>query len=555
MAAPLDSLTSFAGVGSSAAQGDRADLILHSGKLWDGRAVDGGEAVAVAGGKIVAAGSNQEVERYRSEHTRSIDVGGRRIMPGLIDSHIHLARGGLRWNVDPRWHDLGSLSDGLELVARAGEGRDSGEWIAVLGGWSPHQFIERRAPTRGELDEAAPDHPVFVQRNYIEAFLNTRALESMGWMGARAPEWVEHDPGSGEPTGRVVGVPALQALGPQLTPPSDEEQIEGTRTMLRELNRVGLTGAIDAGGFRMTPEAYQPIADLYQNGEHGFRTRLLVGASQPGDEIGELETWMGLVSPGSGDDLLRYLGAGEVILFPAHDMEGLDRRDITGEQGRLTEISRRLAEAGWPLHIHAILDRSIGTILDAWQEIGRPDEIAQLRFTITHVDQVGEENLQRIRELGVGLTIQNGMAFRGHDSIATWGEDWVMRAPPLRTMLDLGIPVGAGTDGTVVSSYNPWACIWWMVSGENRDGSPARVEEQRLTRDEALSLYTRGSAWFSFEEDSRGNLRAGSDADLVVLSQDPLTVPEHEIPQTESVLTVVGGHIAHFSHPPIVADL
>ncbi|HEX6145365.1 MAG TPA: amidohydrolase [Acidimicrobiia bacterium] len=532
-----------------------ADLILHSGKLWDGRAIDGGQALAVAGGKILAAGANHEVERHRSEHTRSIDVDGRRIMPGLIDSHIHMVRGGLRWNVDPRWHDLSSLSEGLDRLARAGEGRDRAEWVAVAGGWNPDQFTEKRAPTRRELDEASPEHPVFVQRNYIEAFVNTRALESMGWIGAGAPDWVEHDPESGEPTGRVVGVAALQALGQQLSPPSDQEQVDGTRAMLRELNRVGLTGAIDAGGFRMTPEAYRPITDLYRNGEGGFRARLLVGASQPGDEAGELERWMGMVSPGSGDELLRYLGAGEVVLFPAHDMEGLDQRDITGETGRLTEISRKLVDAGWPLHIHAILDRSVGTILDAWEQLGRDDDLADLRFTITHADQAGVENLQRIRDIGVGLSVQNGMAFRGRDSIASWGEDLVRRSPPLRTMVDLGIPLGAGTDGTVVSSYNPWACIWWMVSGENRDGSPTRVEEQRLTRDEALRLYTRGSAWFSFEEDTRGNLRVGSDADLVVLSADPLTVPEHDIPNIESVLTVVGGRIAHVSGFPIGADL
>jgi hypothetical protein len=236
-------------------------------------------------------------------------------------------------------------------------------------------------------------------------------------------------------------------------------------------------------------------------------------------------------------------------------MEGLDRRDISEEKGRLTEVSKKLVDAGWPLHIHAILDRSVGTILDAWEETGGLDALADLRFTITHADQVGEDNLQRVREMGVGLTIQNGMAFRGHDSVAGWGEERVRTSPPLRTMLDLGIPVGAGTDGTVVSSYNPWTCVWWMVSGESRDGSEARVEEQRLTRDEALRLYTKGSAWFSFEEDTRGNLRAGSDADLIVLSDDPLAVPEHQIRHIESVLTVVGGRIAHVSGFPVVADL
>jgi predicted amidohydrolase YtcJ len=344
-------------------------------------------------------------------------------------------------------------------------------------------------------------------------------------------------------------------LGRQPATPDFESQVEGTRNLLRELNRVGLTGVIDAGGFRMVPEAYRPIIEVYRGGERGLRTRLLVGAGQPGDEIGELERWMTLVSPGSGDDFLRYLGAGEVILFPAHDMEGLDNRDISGEKSRLADVSRRLVEAGWPLHIHAILDQSITTILDAWEQIGRPDDLADLRFTITHADQVGEDNLRRIRDMGVGLTIQDGMAFRGHDSIATWGEDRVMSSPPLRDILDLGIPVGAGTDGTVVSSYNPWVCIWWLVTGESRDGSLARVPEHRLTRDEALRLYTRGSAWFCFEESSRAHLTSGSDADLVVLSRDPLTVPEGEIPLIESVLTIVGGEIAHRADVPGFSDL
>ena len=520
-----------------------ADLILESGRLWDGHDLVGQEAVAIAGGHILAIGSNEEVDQHRAGHTRVIDVAGRRVMPGLIDSHIHMVRGGLRWNEDVHWHGVGSLDAGLERLAEAGSSREPDRWLAVLGGWNPYQFDRPRAPTRFDLDEAAPAHPIFVQRNYIEAFLNTRALEVMGWTGSGAPDWVEESPDSREPTGRVRGIAALQALGQQLLMPSFEEQVEGTASMLRELNRVGLTGAIDAGGFRMIPEAYRPILDLFEGGETGFRARLLVGASQPGTETEELERWMGLVSPGSGDDFLRYLGAGEVISFGAHDMEGLDERDISGEKGRLVEVARTLAAAGWPLHIHAILDRSIGTVLDAWAESGAA--LTERRFTITHADQIGEHNMSRVRDMGVGLTIQNGMAFRGYDSIPTWGEERVRNAPPLRTMLDLGVPVGAGTDGTVVSSYNPWPCIWWMVSGRSSDGSADRVQGQRLTRDEALGLYTRGSAWFSFEEETRGNLRPGSDADLVVLSDDPLTVLEDEIPRIESVLTIVGGDVVY----------
>ncbi|MGH8872415.1 MAG: amidohydrolase family protein, partial [Acidimicrobiia bacterium] len=278
-----------------------ADLILHSGRLWDGGDLEGQDAVAVGGGRIVATGTDNEVERHRSDHTRLVDVGGRRIMPGLIDSHLHMVRAGLRWNEDVRWHDVGSLAKGLDDIARAAEGRDPGRWIAVLGGWHPHQFTEGRPPSRGELDEVAPNHPVFVQRNYIEAFLNTRALEETGWADGDMPAWPI----------------ALQTLREKLPAPHFEARVRGTETMLRDLNRLGLTGCIDAGGFGMDPDAYRPITELYERGEHGFRARLLVGAARPGTETAQLEDWMSRVSPGSGGDFLRYLGAGEVLLFGA----------------------------------------------------------------------------------------------------------------------------------------------------------------------------------------------------------------------------------------------
>jgi predicted amidohydrolase YtcJ len=424
----------------------------------------------------------------------------------------------------------------LDAIARAAEAREPGRWIAVIGGWHPHSFTEKRPPSRQDLDEAAPRNPVFVQRNYIEAFLNTRALEEMGWVGTETPSWMNRDPQSGRPNGGVVG--ALQSLREKLSIPAFEAQIAGTGALLRDLNRLGLTGCIDAGGFGMDPTAYHPLNELHRSGEHGFRARLLVGAGHPGDEPAQIDAWMGLVAPGSGDEFLRYLGAGEVLLFGAHDMEGLDRRDISGQIGVLSEVTGRLVAAGWPVHIHAILDESISAVLDAWEQTRRGPELAELRYTITHADQIGAENLGRIRDMGLGVTVQNGMAFRGGDSVATWGEERVKGAPPLRTMLDQGIPMAAGTDGTVVSSPNPWPCIQWMVSGDS-------LGEERLSRDEALRLYTSGSAWFSFEEETRGNLRAGSHADLVVLSDDPLTVPEDRIHSIKSVLTLVAGEVVH----------
>ncbi|MGH8914684.1 MAG: amidohydrolase family protein, partial [Acidimicrobiia bacterium] len=197
-----------------------ADLIIHSGKLWDGSHREGVDAIAVAAGRILATGTSADLEPLRSEMTSVIDAGARRVMPGLIDSHLHMVRAGLRWDVDIRWHDLTSLSQGLELIARAGEDRPGGHWIAVLGGWHPGQFSEGRAPSRSELDEAAPDHPVFVQRNYIEAYLNTRALQKMGWDKGQMPEWPA----------------ALQLLREKLTAPDPDTRAASTEGMLRDLN-------------------------------------------------------------------------------------------------------------------------------------------------------------------------------------------------------------------------------------------------------------------------------------------------------------------------------
>lgn len=497
----------------------------------------------------MATGSMRSIiDGLGADETQQIDVAGRTVMPGLIDSHIHMVRSGTTWLQDVHWSGVSSLEAALELVALAAARRDPGEWIAVLGGWHPNQFIERRPPTRQELDEAAPHNPVFAQRNYVEAYLNTPALRGMDGLEGGGAKPLDIDPARGEPSSIVTGSGSLQALRSRLHPPDFEQQVEGLRAVLGTLRGWGVTGAIDAGGFGMTPDRYGPLLEVWRKGlMTGFRLRLLVGAATPGAESEEIQHWMDTVNAGYGDEHLRYLGAGEVLLYEAHDMEGLDHRDISATTDGLAEISKQLANRNWPAHAHAILNTSVGTVIGAWESLGDTTAFSDLRYSIAHAEGVSAENLRRIRDLGIGVTIQNGMAFRGRDSLATWGEDAVTGAPPLRTMIDLGIPVGGGTDATVVSSPNPWLCIWWMVSGKSVDGSPPRVEAERLSTDEALRLFTSGSAWFSFEEKDRGNLNPGSHADLVVLSKDPFTIAVDEIATIEADLTIVGGEVVHES--------
>lgn len=506
-----------------------ADLILLSSRLWDGAALPD-EAVAVGDGRIIARGTNREMAELEGPDTRTIDVGGRRVIPGLIDSHIHLVRGARTWDSEVRWDDARSLEDALMRVSARAEELGPGHWVGVMGGWHPHQFEEGRLPSGDDLDRAAPDNPVFVQRAYAESFANTRARAEMGW-GETERE-------------RVSDPSAMAALRARMAVTDIDEAMAGTRSLLRELNRLGLTGAIDAAGFGMTTESYDAFLRLFEEGERGFRARLLLGAARPGMEMEDMKAWVASVTPGSGDEFVRYLGAGEVLDYAAHDLEGLAPMDVSGRVDALAAISSYLAREGWPVHLHSILDTSIGTVLDAWETMDGPD-LSGLRFAICHADQIGAENLRRVRDLGIGITIQNGMSMRGVDCAPTWGDDLVAGSPPLRTMLELGVPMAAGTDGTVACAYDPWRCIAWMVTGASIDGTPPRNESQRLTRDEALSLYTSAGAWFSFEEETRGNLRPGSHADLAVLSRDPLTVSEDSLSSIESVLTLVGGDVVH----------
>lgn len=512
----------------------KADTVITSARLWDGRHLDA-EAIAIRDGRILATGTDRDIGALVGESTRSIDAGGRRLIPGLIDSHLHLVRGGRTWADEVRWDDATSLEEALELLAAKAADLGAGRWVGVMGGWHPHQFEEGRAPTKADLDRACPDNPAFVQRAYAESFANSRAVAEMGW-----------DPGS---DGHVVAPPEMAALRAKLAVEDVDHAATGTRLLLRELNRLGLTGAIDASGFGVTAASYDAFQRVFDEGGAGFRARFLLGAATPGAEMDDIRRWVSSATLGTPDGMLGNLGAGEVLDYAAHDLEGLEPKDITARTAALAEASAFLAEHGWTVHLHSILDTSLTILLDAWESIDA--DIAALRFCICHADQIGPENLRRVADLGVGITIQNGMSMRGIDCLPTWGEETVTAAPPVRSMLDLGIPVAAGTDGTVACTYDPWRCISWLVTGRSVDGAPPRREEQRLTRDEALTLYTSAGAWCSFEEDTRGNLRVGSYADLALLDGDPLTVGEEHLSGIQSVLTVVDGSIVHSDLPGV----
>ncbi|WP_395105908.1 amidohydrolase [Actinomadura sp. SCN-SB] len=531
------------------------DLILTGAKIWTGLGCPIGDghptSIAVTGGRITGIGPESRTTATASDTTTVIDVGGRRVVPGLVDSHLHAVRAGWSYLDELDWTEVRSIGEALDTVRRAASEREPGTWITVLGGWHPAQLAERRMPTKEELDAAAPRHPVFVHPLYghdDHGVLNAEALNTLGWTGRCADPGggVLHRSDDGTPDGRLAGLGAYQHINRVALTPGPERSEASTRAFFSRLAALGLTGVIDAGGLGMGPDRYHPIRAVWRAGDLPIRVRLNLGALTPGSEAEEIAAWQSFLDPAVGDDLLSVLGLGEVMHFGCHDWEGMDPFEITDEAyEEFAAMARQAARRGWPMTVHAILDSSIGRILDAIERVDAETPVRDLRWSLCHAECIGPKDLARVRDLGLALALQGRLVHKARVAAERWGEEAVRNGPPLGDIADLGIPFGAGTDGTRSASYNPWRTLRWFVTGRPQDGGPARAERHRLGREAALDAYTRGSAWLSFEEDRRGVLAPGACADLAVLSADYFTVAADDLPAITSDLTVVDGRVVH----------
>lgn len=515
--------------------------------LPDGSVAD---ALTVSGGRVLAVGSAADLEDSFHSSTDIIDAGGRSVVPGLIDSHLHVARAGLNYHQVVDWTRVGSLNEALDLIAKRAQFLSAGEWIAVWGGWHPGQFSENGFPTPKDLTRAAPDNPVYVQFLYERAYLNDAGLAACDVV-ARQPDrggdgFERHDDGS--PTGVVLSRQAMAHCLAAIGDLSLNDRVSSTRDFLARLAELGVTGVIDPGGGGMTPDNYQALYRVWESGDMPVRVRLLLSNNwaRTGEEMKLTKTYVRHQFPGFGDPMLKVVGIGEKLTGEYSDGEGLTDHviDPAGSE-KLLQISRFLAERGWPVHLHAIRRATVSSVLDVWEKVDAELPLAERRFALAHADAISLDDVERAARMGVGVAIQNRLVFRSADSARAWGEDIARSAPPLRSLLDRGVPVGGGTDGTNVTPYDPWLSIWWMVTGESLDGAPPRDPAQRLSRQQALEVYTHGSAWFSREEHDRGRLAPGYWADFAVLSDHYLDVPADGIRELRSVLTVVGGRVVH----------
>jgi predicted amidohydrolase YtcJ len=508
--------------------------------------------LAIANGRIIGV---DDAETYRrGPETKIVDLNQRRVIPGLNDSHLHVIRGGLNYNLELRWDGVPSLADALRMLKTQAQRTPPGQWVRIVGGWSEFQFAERRMPTLEEVNAAAPDVPVFLLHLYCRALLNRAALRACGYTkdSPNPPGGEIQRDAKGNPTGLLIARPnatilyATLAKGPKLPP---EHQLNSTRHFMRELNRLGLTSIIDAGGgFQNYPEDYAVIQELHRRGELTLRIAYNLFTQKPKQEKEDFARWIKMTAPGQGDDFLRCNGAGEMLVFSAADFEDFlePRPDLPASlEGELKEVVSLLAANRWPFRLHATYDESIARFLNVFEEVNREVPLGGLHWFFDHCETISDRNLERIRALGGGIAIQHRMAFQGEYFVDRYGPQAAERTPPVRKMLEMGVPVGAGTDATRVANYNPWVSLSWMVTGKTVGGLALYPERNCLTRHEALRLYTQGSSWFSNESDKKGMIAPGRLADLAVLSEDYFAVPEEEIKNIESVLTVMDGRVVH----------
>jgi predicted amidohydrolase YtcJ len=532
-------------------------VILVNGKFTTlDKANPTATAVAIEGGRFVRVGSDQEVTSLAGPATRVINLQGRSVLPGLIDNHTHVIRGGLSFNMELRWDGVKTLADAMNMLKRQVAITPAPQWVRVVGGFTDQQFAEKRLPTIAELNAVAPDMPVFILHLYDRALLNGAALRAVGY-NRDTPE----PPGgeilrdsSGNPTGLLLAKPNASILyatlgkGPKL--PFDY-QLNSTRHFMRELNRLGVTGVIDAGGGAQSyPDDYQVIQKLADDGQLTLRFAYNLFTQKPKKEKADFLNWTASTKYKQGDEYFRHNGAGEMLVYSAADFEDFrqPRPDMAPEmEGELEDVVRILAQNRWPWRMHATYDETISRSLDVFERVNQEVPLAGLNWFFDHAETISDKSIDRIAALGGGIAVQHRMAYQGEYFVERYGAGAAAATPPIAKMLEKGIKVSSGTDATRVASYNPWVSLAWMITGKTVGGLQIYPQRNCLDRETALRMWTENVTWFSNEEGKKGRIQAGQLADLVVPDRDFFACPESEIADTASNLTMVGGKVVYAS--------
>ncbi len=526
-------LAGLAGCGNLGMQTGAPDLVLLNGKVVT---VDGqfsvAEAVAVKGMRIVAVGKTADIRSAAGTHTRVIDLGGRTVIPGLIDNHTHAIRAAERWSQEARIDGVTSRQQALNIISSKARAARPGEWVLVLGGWTEDQFVDGKGGfTRAELDAAAPDNPVFAQVLFARGYANSLALKAAGLD--------QEDPARTA----VLPPPAIAKVHGKIPPITREQWMSGLRTLMADYNRVGLTSVLDVGGNGFTPRHYEPVAELDKTKALDLRFIYLqyMRADNP-QQADEAVSYLHTHKPFRGSDYFRVIGIGENVYGPTTDNTYRPFKPDPVHSAAWLKIATAAATGGWHIQQHATHDSTIADFLTQIETINASTPVGPLRWTLAHVDGISAANIERLRKLGMGVTLHSRPSIQGQMVLKRWG-DAGYNMPSLRRIQDSGLIWGLGSDTTIVAPYNPFYSLWWAVTGKMLDGT--KVNEHTVTREQALIAHTRSNAYFLFMERQLGSIEPGKYADLVVLDHDYLTVPADRIRDLKPVMTMVGGKVVY----------
>jgi predicted amidohydrolase YtcJ len=540
------------------AQSVPADLILHGGKVvtLDKRSSIA-QAVAIRDGRFLAVGSDAEVRKFSGPSTKTIDLAGRTVVPGLNDSHTHFRAAGLAlYTVNMR--NVKSVTEALAAIKEFAAKKKPGEWI-VGGAWHPpSQLAEKRYLTRQEIDSVAPDNPVFLPTVGHFVMANSRALQAAGiTRDTPNPEGgtIERDAATREPTGTLIGG-AIELLSKAVPDWTLDEQVAQYKAGMRFLNSNGITSTVDGG---IDSADIRVLRHLVNKGEQTLRVGVMYRPDPSvAADLGKWEQAMKAngASSGFGDEWLRFAGVklamdGGMTLRTAltrsaypNDPKYFGMAYLNPERFReLVEICDRY---GWRVGVHVVGDKAADVALDAYEALDRKRPIAGKRFILIHASLIQRDQMERAKKLGVRTDVQNIFMWDKAATVERFlGRETADRAVPTRTLIDvLGIEnVGAGTDFPV-NTINPFLNMYVMVTRKDPNGTVYGAKEA-ISREEALRLYTTSPAHYTFEEGIKGSIEPGKLGDLVVLSADPLSVPAESIKDITALTTIVGGKVVY----------
>lgn len=526
-----------------------ATLILYSGKIItvnpSNQVV---QAIAIRDGKILAVGQNDEILRLKDSSTQLIDLHGRTVIPGIIDSHNHPTSFGMKL-FRPDLSKPTTIAGIVDLMAAKVKESKPGEWITSSGIWNDSKLDEKRNPTRWDLDPVSPDNPVFLDRGHL-GVVNTEALRVLGITNdTPAPPGgtYEKDPKTGELTGRLYEK-AIEPVRKALPEISQEELMAAERQAMDDLAAAGVTSVRSAAD---SPAGMRAYIALYNRGELKLRTSVNIRIN-PNLPAADLEKMLhdAPVTSGLGDDMLKVWGikmvadGGSDLAYMRKDY--VNRPGFRGQPGgtqeNFTAAVRICNKYGWRVGIHAVGDAAVDMVLNAYEAANNDSSIVGKRWAIEHGYFLHTDQMDKIKQLGLIMHMQTWHLYNlRRNFLQNYGRDYAETSHPYRELLNRGIPIAGGTDWSLEPNDN-FRWMWVDITRKTIDGEVVGPD-QALTREEALRFHTIWAAYSMFEENVKGSLELGKYADLVVLSADYMKVPLDEMPKITPLLTMVGGNV------------